>query len=466
MPRRDCGRGLLTPPQLHRRHALRRRRRGPARRECRGGVCLPPGGAIDGGGGSGDAGGGPGTVEVLVKKNVTAGGTVSIGATSCGPGCAQLASPYNRDGTVTLRIDAFPAPGWTFRRWTGDCSGPSRICELGLDGDHMVQAEFFENRRQPHLHHVAAVPRQLRRRGGVDRPCQQRAQAAGLTGTWHALAVSDSGGLLGRLIYVNDDATTARGFVRMDGEIVADTAEIWSSTTTSATRSCTTSSAAGPRGRCGPARSPAATPRRRRATSGAGASPGRSARPTAARRSPTRRRCRADSEAALICAMVDRRITMPPIGTPPAGSKQIFVSSVALLGNTVATAGDEVCAQDRTGAKALVATTRSSAGALLQAGTQYYRPDGVFIGSGAEILGGRPRTGIWLEATGNPSVLRYVWTGSTGIGALASASTNCDDWTDVVPNGIVGSTTGDDSWWRAPGSRLCAGAYITYCVDP
>jgi len=122
------------------------------------------------------------------------------------------------------RIEVSPVLGSTFQRWTGACSGSYRVCVLPRDADHTVGAVFAPITANLIFVASTPVPGAFGIQG-VDVVCKNAASAANLAGTWRTLVAVDSAGLLGRLAWTSDDARTARGFVRMDGEIVADTAE-------------------------------------------------------------------------------------------------------------------------------------------------------------------------------------------------------------------------------------------------
>ncbi|MEM1413917.1 MAG: hypothetical protein AAGH15_03410 [Myxococcota bacterium] len=75
----------------------------------------------------------------------------------------------------------------------------------------------------------------------------------------------------------------------------------------------------------------------------------------------------------------------------------------------------------------LLATVSSAASEVLDAAAVYVRPDGVRVGTGAQLAARDWLTGAWQQGDGTyPSEVRRVWTGSERIDGLGD--TACDDW--------------------------------------
>lgn len=77
---------------------------------------------------------------VNITVSTVGSGTVSSpGGNSCGTNCY---SGFAKGALVTLT--ATPASGWTFAKWSGDCSGTGS-CVLSASGSMAVTATFIEN---------------------------------------------------------------------------------------------------------------------------------------------------------------------------------------------------------------------------------------------------------------------------------------------------------------------------------
>ena len=97
----------------------------------------------------------------------------------------------------------------------------------------------------------------------------------------------------------------------------------------------------------------------------------------------------------------------------------------------------------------------------------YYRPDGLFLGTGAELRNPGPRAASGSAPTGSPAAQGRRTVIPQGLDLAATPESNCSDWSSSTGNGIVGATSGDDTWWLsfivAPS---CASEAAVYCVDP
>lgn len=307
---------------------------------------------------------------------------------------------------------------------------------------------------------------------GADAICQNRANAAGLTGTFRAWLSSSTVNALSRM-------GSARGFVRRDGAPLADTLE---SLTTSrallnainydennvavdSTLAWTGTSVAGVfsgNGSCSDWTS----------TTGSATSGNPQAGPgmwtnygTGSCATPQR----------LYCFQID--LNSPLTVAPPTG-RLIFVYSTTF--NITAggiDAADAACASNALNAglagtfKALLATSTATAVSRLDnAVVNYQRPDGVVVGTKAD-LGGTTglKSGIWQQADGTyPSTSNIgIWTGSSDPTQVGTATTTCSNWTSSSSGTAIIGTAGfvAGQWWNS-GTAACNSTFPRlYCVQ-
>jgi hypothetical protein len=163
-----------------------------------------------------------------------------------------------------------------------------------------------------------------------------------------------------------------------------------------------------------------------------------------------------------------------PLSVVPGGAKIAYVTQGATmpLGNLAAM--DGFCNANKPSPYAgrtfvaLLATTTASAGSRLDAAAQYYRPDGLLIGSGAEIRSGTLRTGIWQTNLGNYVENDSAWTGASDVQALATSTSNCSDWSSTAgaATAVVGFISHSAGLFFSSGSTgACNGNRRVYCVQ-
>jgi hypothetical protein len=153
----------------------------------------------------------------------------------------------------------------------------------------------------------------------------------------------------------------------------------------------------------------------------------------------------------------------------PAPGKKIFVTNGPLL-----MAGDAAarCELDKPpGAGAVVplrATTTVPASALLDPSATYVRPDGVVVGTGADLVASHLGAGLWQQGDGTYLSSRALWTGSPSPMALGTAASTCHDWTDPLAGDTVAGATPstDQSWWQNPVPQTCRNDFTWgICVE-
>jgi hypothetical protein len=116
-------------------------------------------------------------------------------------------------------------------------------------------------------------------------------------------------------------------------------------------------------------------------------------------------------------------------------------------------------------AAALIARTDASAAEVLDPQANYVRPDGTFVGTGAQLAQGiRLASGIWQTADGS-YVDGVAWTGSAYPDQPGTISGTCSNWTSQTGGpALMGDITYTTFWWGQPGLDCDAGLRL-YCVE-
>jgi hypothetical protein len=174
-------------------------------------------------------------------------------------------------------------------------------------------------------------------------------------------------------------------------------------------------------------------------------------------------------------------VTSPAI---PSGGKRIFVTSspYSPVDNG---APNAYCFAFRpsgaTGSfNALLATTTATAAqnAGLTASASYYRADGAFLGTGAEILSGIMRNGLWMNQAGGPisnSLGAKAWTGipsnsthnPTYLNVLGTPASTCNNWnsTGGVNGGVGIVNSANYDFMSNNDVSACGNRNFLYCVE-
>lgn len=178
----------------------------------------------------------------------------------------------------------------------------------------------------------------------------------------------------------------------------------------------------------------------------------------------------------LYCMMYGARGTVTPATT---AGKRIWVSQDMLFPSAGADP-NATCLMfppsGVTSSRALIArTTGSAAGALVPAQT-YIRPDGVRIGTGAEIIAAgvdvmppNPplnalRSGIWQWGNGTYDNSE-VWTGAFDLTTPGDAVSTCNDWQSSGGQGQLGSPWDTNRGFFAGRQYDCSVSRPVYCVE-
>jgi hypothetical protein len=309
-----------------------------------------------------------------------------------------------------------------------------------------------------------SYPSNLGGLAGADEKCRQRAQAAGLSGTFVALLSTTTVSAKSRL-------GTARGWVRTDGKPVADRQQDLFSTALTAIDSAriyyppnrdefgnalpvNTMVNSGtqfdgtldPRGTnsCEDWTSTAAAMKAFGYPSNGAhgyISSGWSSCPYAAN---------------LMCIEISRTSRVDP-PTPPPNRRRAFVSNGYFYPRNGISGADTVCRSDASAAglpgtyRALLATTTASGMSRFDlGGAPWVRIDGVVLGeTAADFAAGRWLAPLNVTPRGAHIANWGVWVGAPGPSALGAST--CGDWNPADPS-IQGATTsiaysGDAAWW-------------------
>jgi hypothetical protein len=174
--------------------------------------------------------------------------------------------------------------------------------------------------------------------------------------------------------------------------------------------------------------------------------------------------------AKLIC--MGRTFSAPLSRPSTPGARSIWLTSTAYavgLGQTP----DQKCQSERppgvATARALIATTQSPASAVLAPAATYARPDGIVVGTGAQLAsGGQLQSGIWQSADLVYRTIGFarVWTGQTDLTRPGNAESTCGNWADRA--GTAGNTgyilTSHNQWWVLT-TDPCDSVAALYCVS-
>jgi hypothetical protein len=167
---------------------------------------------------------------------------------------------------------------------------------------------------------------------------------------------------------------------------------------------------------------------------------------------------------AVYCFMKTQTAELTPT---PAMGRKIFLSNGPVLSTESADARCDSSKPAGVGAViALRATTTASASSLLTPDTTFVRPDGTVVGRTADLLANHLTSGIWQQGDGTYIENRSIWTGAASPSSVATAATNCSDWTSTLGEATAGASpaTGGSWWSNLPVS--CSSTYTwSLCVE-
>lgn len=130
---------------------------------------------------------------------------------------------------------------------------------------------------------------------------------------------------------------------------------------------------------------------------------------------------------------------------------------------------DAKCAQERpagvTQARALIAHPNVAASSLLVPTANYVRPDGVFVGTGAQIANEQLLTAAWLNAANQSSDVG-IWVGSLSPTLPGSSASTCNDWTSTAGPVRLGLNGNVGAFWRFSDATCDTAPTHLFCVEP
>ncbi|HVV81768.1 MAG TPA: choice-of-anchor D domain-containing protein [Kofleriaceae bacterium] len=386
-----------------------------------------------------------GTFRLSFTRNGDSGTVTSNPAgLNCAPpmiNCTGLFAP----GNVTLQARTTNGSFVYFGAWSGadagSCAaGPNRDCVINITGPKAVTATFFN--QTTNLAFIGSVeqPTNLGSAAAYDTVCNQLATAAGINdagGASFMAWVSDAGSsALARL-------GNASGWVRMDSRVVAvdrsalvtnqrvlnpvryseNGEDLGDSMLLTGTNADGTTAAG-------------STCANWTAVGGGSFTVGNGMGGPTFWTSGQTTPCSGNTY--HILCMMKTSVAGPGAPNTFAG-KKIWLSNAA-YGPSPTGDVDAVCNADKpagaASGRALLARTTGPASNLLTAGTMYVRPDGQEVGTGAELVAGLPRAGIW-ESSNGTYWSGKAWTGSSTIDAVGAFDSTCGDWTVAASSGRV-----------------------------
>ena len=394
-----------------------------------------------------------------VSAMTTGAGTGRIVGTASGividcANCTQEVPP----GT-TIRFTAVEEGGSWFRGWTQGCPG-RRSCDLVVgDVPLTVTADFTA---EPNRIFMSAGTHagNLLAAGSGDAFCTSSAAVAGLPGTYHALVSTAATGVNGWTARLSG----ARGWIRVDGQPVADlaldlqggmvragitltesggtvpeTERFWAlHRNVGATSFCqdwTTNSAA---------QASFAIDSIRGSNYGNGGG-----------------QFTCDTLQHVICAQVDHAVAVQPVPDP---GRKAFTSSVNWDTTTGLAAADALCTSEATAAslpgsfRAFLAMPGASAVSRFDlTKAPWVRPDGSPLLSSVSAWSTAPQVdvGLNLAADGTNLSVGNIVIGATDPGAAGTLATTCDGWTANTTSALPIATWNTKLRVLATGSGGC-----------
>lgn len=414
---------------------------------------------------------GTGTSPYHLSVTVTGSGSVNSSdgmISSCSASGGTCSVDYPNPASVTLTATTSDASEAYFQDWnSASCDGPVKTCSESVNAVKTVVASFGSYSSSGNLMFVTSTVHtgNLGGLAGADAICQARASAAGIGGgtyrAWLSSSTVDAKARLG----------ANRGWRRMDGSILAD--DLASSTIPNLLNSVrydengatispnfayfTGSGVSGTYGGSSCTDWTATTGNGQTADSRLGVS-GWAYSGIAS----------CASQAHLLCVMTKNSasIALPPA---PAGAKLIVMSNTVFTPNATVSPDQHCISQAGSGYKALVGYTTGAASTALDAATTYVRPDGVVIGTGAELMaittGTYLRSGIFQRADG-----LYINTGMllgpSSLTSVGTASNTCANWTSTATGTPAAGTSNQTTGYAFFGYLLnCNSGGNLYCVQ-
>ena len=410
----------------------------------------------------------------------TGNGTVTAPGLTCS--AVDCRGRYEVDTQVTVHAELTNGSNLYFAGWGGDCAGILRDCMLTMSASRAVTAAFATQTHNLVFLTSVGYSGDL---GGVtayDQRCNERATAAGINnaaGTGFIAFISD--GTAPNSIFTRLDfmpGVARHGFIRMDGRPVATRLEdeaaslvynqpsfteigtryardvpqyVWTGTPADGITVVT---------HCVAWTNPGSAAK----VGYMGGGPGLYVEGTDAPCNVTR---------PVRCVGVTKNEDLPALPAVPSGGKIVFVTltEVQSTANMTQTCVSEAATPlpGRTFV-ALRSTTGAPASSLVSPTATYYRPDGVKVGTGAQLVtGDELDSGIWLRADGLfVSRTAFAWTGSPAPNVMGTLDTTCQNWGSTLADPVhVGAVNDASRWWREEETTQprCSANHHVYCIE-
>jgi hypothetical protein len=402
-------------------------------------------------------------------------GTVSSTGITCGTGGTNCTALFAHNSVVTLNARPANGSGFQFANWNNACVGSVNDCTLTMTGPRSTTATFTA--LTSNIAFVSSVnfPADLGGVAAYDNQCNALATDAGINdanGTafkaWISDGTSNAATRLGQNTggwRMLDNRLFARSMNDLVNNRVLNPVTItekgaasginiaWTATKTDGTVTtdhCTNWSSTAGNAQVGLV----------------GDGPGRWTNSGGVNACSFSRR---------VYCLQTTSTTAIPSTFPPPNAKIIYYADGFTPGGGVASANAYCNAHKppiystRT-FRALVATSTQRIANIATAGTNYYRPDGTFVGSGSNLATGALASGIWQRDDGTyPVELVRAWSGSTGPSSFGSVTSSCNDWTynDPGATGTEGLVNRLESlyWWAITPAISCNSTRALYCIE-
>jgi len=171
----------------------------------------------------------------------------------------------------------------------------------------------------------------------------------------------------------------------------------------------------------------------------------------------------------FLCVQVDK---VAPLDAPaPMAGKKIWVSTAGFVGGSGLGPAQTICNNEKpagvASSKPLLANNNTAASSLVAMDTLYVRPDGIPVGTGADLVADKLRSAPWVHADGTAFPFTFgVWHGSGRFNRPGTNGETCMNWMSGAAgdNGINGPVSTKD-FWNMNGVLRCDAMQQIYCIE-
>jgi hypothetical protein len=431
---------------------------------------------------------GNGVYRLTVSVTGTGTGSVSSSDGVINACTGTCTGDYTTAATVNLTATTTNGSNAYFEDWTSPtCDGPAKTCSEVMGSNKTVTATFGSYATSGNLMFVTSTlhaPGGLGTTGG-DTECNTRASAAGINNAngnlymaWQSMSANDAKTRL---------TVSYRGWKRLDGSILADDQTSMLSSTsprflnpvrydengTVITQNRgyvtgTTSAGTYSGNNCTNWSSTSGYSNAGDVTEGAVGWTDQGQFDNIFCNSTTSR---------LLCVMKRNNVALS-IPTPPTGSKRIVLTTNGHTPGAGVTPNDRCVTEAGAGYVALVGYIGVTWGSLVNDTTVYRRPDGVVIGTGAQLKNqsfssplpsGFFQRGDGTYINNGGTTLASPWVGPPSSSQAGTSTSTCNDWATGTSSGwtaYVGDPLSSLSWMFGNGySGSCALSRPLFCIE-